>query len=213
MKISTGTKTLDELLLGGIRTKVPTILFGIPNLGKSWFCFQMSAMATRPVKVGGLNKKVLYLDTESFFFDEEVEERFKGFFRNRWKDAKVENIEVVQVPSLFDLGEWFGIEFELVQEEKRTSVIAKFPTERQKKLAKAAGKSKVTSTQKSKDWLEKSKLYPKLATREYGLVIIDSLTVPIKSEIVTSTQNFPARTSVLRMLLGASYPLAQRSME
>ena len=26
----------------------------------------------------------------------------------------------------------------------------------------------------------------------------------------TSTQNFPARTSVLRMLLGASYPLAQR---
>jgi len=207
--ISTGTKTLDALFDGGLKTKVVTLLFGIPNLGKTWFCFQMAAMCTRPVKVGGLGKKVLYIDTEGFFFTEDTIERFKNYFKKRWPDCDVNKIEVMQVEDIFRLGDLWGIEFEIIQEDKRVTTVAKFPTDRQKKIA--AGKSKkVKHSEKLRDWLERSPIWKKLESKDYGLVIIDSLTIPIKSEIPTSTQNFPARTSLLQILLGACYPLARR---
>jgi len=208
--ISTGTKTLDALMEGGIRTKVPQILFGIPNLGKTWACFQISAMCTRPKKVGGLEKKVLYLDTEGFFFTEDVFDRFSSYFEKRWSDFDKSKIEIKQIPSIFDLGNLFGIDFTLKHGESKVTVDAKFPTKRQKKIAKTKGKTQIKETAKALDWVEQAPLYDKLKNKEYGLVVIDSITVPIKSEIVTATQNFPARTSILKILLGATFPFAQR---
>jgi len=229
--LSTGSKVLDSLMDGGLRAKVISLLFGIPNLGKTWFCYQVACMCTRPEKVGGLEKKVLYLDTEGFFFDEDTIKRFAGYFKKRWPDCKPENIEILQISDIFQLGEQFGIQFEILQEDKRVTVLAKFPTERQKKLAeakKAKAKTKdekpkegkkekepkedadVESTKKDKDWLEKAPLWQKIKTGGYGLLVIDSVTIPIKSEIPTATQNFPARTSLLQTLLGACFPIARR---
>jgi len=208
---STGSKTIDRLFAGGMRTKIPWILFGAPNLGKTWFCFQIASMCTRPVKSKGLNKKVLYLDTEGFFFTEDTVERFNSYFQKRWPDVNPDMIEIEHVPSIFTLGELFGITFEIHQEDKRFTVGAKFPTKRQRKLAKTAGRSKITSSVKLSDWMEHSELWERLQTKEYGLLIIDSLTTPIKSEIPTSTQNFPARTSLLQILLGACYPFSREN--
>ena len=207
--ISTGTKTLDALMDGGLKTKVPTILFGIPDLGKTWFCFQMACMCTRPPSKGGLGKKVLYLDTESFFFTEDTRERFLNYFKKRCPDIDEEKLEIVCVEDIYELGKLFGIVFEIRVSEARITVDAKFPTARQIKLA-SKGKSQLKETLRDAKWYEHAPLFKKLSSGEYGLVVIDSITVPIKSVIPTQTQNFPARTSILTILLGAAYAFAKK---
>ena len=210
--IPSGCKALDEVLVGGLKTSVTTLVFGIPNLGKTWLCYQLACMCTRPVKSGGLGKKALYLDTEGFFFTEDTVDRFAGYFKKRWPDCDPKKIEIIHVPSIFDLGELFGMQLDIHIEESRVSVITKYPTEAQKKIAQGKGKSKVdTTTSKDKDWLEKAPIYQKVKTGEFGLLIIDSITIPIKSEIAAATQNFPARTSIVSAILGACYPIARRA--
>lgn len=210
--ISSGCKSIDEVLVGGLKTTVTSLLFGIPNLGKTWLCYQMACMCTRPVKVGGLGKKALYLDTEGFFFTTDTVQRFASYFKKRWPDCDPDKIEIIHVPDIFELGDLFGMQLDIKQEESRVSVITKYPTEAQKKLAQGKGKGKVdTPTNKDKDWLEKAPIYQKTKTGEYGLLVIDSITIPIKSEIASATQNFPARTSLVSAILGACYPIARRA--
>jgi len=210
--ISTGSKSIDEVMAGGLKTQVTSLLFGIPNLGKTWLCYQIACMCTRPVKVGGLGKKAAYLDTEGFFFTEDTIERFATYFKQRWPDCDPKKVELIQIADIFELGEQFAMQVDIKQEENRVSVITKYPTSIQKKLATGKGKNKVdTTTNKDKDWLEKSPLFQKLKTGDYGLVIIDSITIPIKSEMPSATQNFPARTSLVSAILGACYPMARRA--
>lgn len=209
--ISTGSKALDWAMDGGLKSQVISILFGIPNLGKTWLCYQLACMCTRPEKVGGLGKKALYYDTEGFFFTEDTIQRFAKYFKARWPDCDPTKIEIVQIESIFTLGQEFGMQIDIKQEQSRTSVITKFPTARQEKIATKKGKSGVdTTTNKDKDWLDQTPIFDKLKERDYGLLIIDSLTIPIKSEIASTTQNFPARTSLVSAILGACYPLARR---
>jgi len=206
--IKTGCQTLDDLLCGGVPTGVPLLIFGMPNLGKTWLCFQLACMCTRDPKYGGLGKKVLYLDTESFFVGNTFD-MFYGYFKKRWPDLPDKpKIELEIVPDIFTLGRLFGVQFEILQEDKRVSVVAKFPTERQTKIAKTKGKLPSTSVQRE-DWKERSPIWQKLSSGEYGMVVIDSITVPIKSVIPSTTQNLPARTSLLQILLGAMYTFAR----
>lgn len=210
--LSSGCKAIDEVMAGGLKTQVTTLLFGIPNLGKTWLCYQFCCMCTRPVKSGGLGKKAVYFDTEGFFYTQDTIDRFASYFRKRWPDCKPENIEMIQVPDIFELGEHFGMQIEIKQEDARVSVITKYPTSMQKKIARSKGKASVeTTTVKDIDWLEKAPIYQKLKTGEYGIFVIDSLTIPIKSEMPTASQNFPARTSLVSAILGACYPLARRT--
>jgi len=212
--ISSGTKGIDAMMAGGLKTSVPSLLFSIPNLGKTFMCYQFACSCTRPVASGGLGKKVIYIDTEGFFFTPDTVERFNKFFTDRWTDCDPSKIEIMQIPDIFELGELFGMQLDIKQEESRVSVTVKYPTSRQVTLAKSQKKkSRVdTATNKDKDWLNKSPLYQKLSEKEgeYGLIVLDSLTIPIKSEIASVTQNFPARTSLVSALLGACYPIARR---
>jgi len=172
----------------------------------------MACMCTRPIKAGGLGKKVIYIDTEGFFFTEDAVKRFAEYFKKRWPDCDPSKIEFEQIPDIFDLGKLFGMQIDIKQEESRVSVIVKYPTDRQTSLAKGKGKRKVdTTTNKDKDWLDKAPIYQRVKNKEYGLIVIDSLTIPIKSEIAAATQNFPARTSVVAGILGACYPIARRA--
>jgi hypothetical protein len=199
---------------GGIPVGAPSLMFGIPNLGKSFFCFQIACMCTRDKAHGGYGKKVLYLDTENFLTGDTFE-RFFSFFKKRWPDLPRDMIEVVNMENLYALGEYFGIVFEMKQEDQRTTAIAKFPTEMQKKLANTAvrtGKksdAEIKETRKDKNWQVRSPIWQRVATGDYGLVILDSITVPIKTEIAATTQNLPARCSILTCLLGALYPIAK----
>ena len=205
--LSTGCKPLDNLLLGGFPLGAPSLVFGMPNLGKTWLCFQTACSCTREEKYGGLNRPALYLDTESFFTPV-IFDRFYGYFRNRWKDLSSEpRIDLLRIKDIFDLGARFGIQYEIIQEERRVSAIAKFPTERQSKLAEKKG-GPVKQTQQSSDWLKESEVWKRMEEKNYGVLILDSLTVPIKSVIPKGTQHLPGRGTLVTSLLGTLYPIA-----
>lgn len=207
-KFSTGSKDIDRLMDGGISLGAPSLLFGIPNLGKTWFCFQIACMCTRDQKHGGLGRPVLYLDTETFFTPD-VFDRFYAYFRKRWPDLPAKPmIEVRIVKDIFELGKLFGIHYEIIHEDRRVSVVSRFPTHRQEVLA-GKGKSELKETTKSGDYIKDCPLAKELTEKKYGIVIIDSLTAPIKSVIPSASQNFPARASILQELLGTFYTICQ----
>jgi len=207
-KFSTGVTSLDRLLDGGILLGAPALVFGIPNLGKTWLSFQLACMCTRDPKHGGLGRRALYLDTETFF-TKAVFDRFYKYFRKRWPDLPEKPmIDVKIVKDIFELGQLFGIYYEILHEDRRVSVISRFPTKRQKTLYKS-GNTKLKETTKSSKYIEDSEIWDLLKEKNYGLVVIDSITAPIKSVIPSASQNFPARANILQELLGTFYTICQ----
>jgi DNA repair protein RadA len=67
LRCSTGSKALDELLLGGIETQAVTEFYGEFGSGKSQICHTLCAMARQPIELGGLDSGVIYIDTEGTF--------------------------------------------------------------------------------------------------------------------------------------------------
>jgi DNA repair protein RadA len=102
LRCSTGSKSLDELLLGGIESQAVTefygefgselLLGGIESQavtefygefgsGKSQICHTLCAMAKQPINEGGLDGGVIYIDTEGTFRPERLNQiaDSKGF--------------------------------------------------------------------------------------------------------------------------------------
>src|SRR5215212_4794090 len=71
-RCSTGSRALDELLLGGIETQAVTEFYGEFGSGKSQICHTLSAIAPQPREAGGLNGGVIYIDTEGTFRPERL---------------------------------------------------------------------------------------------------------------------------------------------
>ncbi|MCG2879898.1 MAG: DNA repair and recombination protein RadA [Vulcanisaeta sp.] len=71
-RISTGVKSLDELLGGGIETKAITEVVGEFGSGKTQLCHQLSVMVQLPEDKGGLRAKALYIDAENTFRPERI---------------------------------------------------------------------------------------------------------------------------------------------
>lgn len=59
LRISTGSKSLDELLLGGIETQAITEFFGASGTGKTQICHALAVMATKV----GLQGNLVFVDT------------------------------------------------------------------------------------------------------------------------------------------------------
>jgi DNA repair protein RadA len=72
MRCSTGSRSLDELLLGGIETQAVTEFYGEFGSGKSQICHTLAAIAPQPKESGGLNGGVIYIDTEGTFRPERL---------------------------------------------------------------------------------------------------------------------------------------------
>jgi DNA repair protein RadA len=72
MRCSTGSRALDELLLGGIETQAVTEFYGEFGSGKSQICHTLSAIAPQPREADGLNGGVIYIDTEGTFRPERL---------------------------------------------------------------------------------------------------------------------------------------------
>jgi DNA repair protein RadA len=72
LRCSTGSRALNELLLGGIETQAVTEFYGEFGSGKSQICHTLCAIATQPVEAGGLNGGVIYIDTEGTFRPERL---------------------------------------------------------------------------------------------------------------------------------------------
>jgi DNA repair protein RadA len=81
LRCSTGSSTLDELLLGGIETQAVTEFYGEFGSGKSQICHTLCAIARQPIESGGLDSSTIYIDTEGTFRPERVQEiaRARGF--------------------------------------------------------------------------------------------------------------------------------------
>ncbi|HYA84509.1 MAG TPA: DNA repair and recombination protein RadA [Candidatus Bathyarchaeia archaeon] len=73
-RCSTGSRTLDDLLLGGIETQAVTEFYGEFGSGKSQICHTLCAMARQPIQSGGMDTGVIYIDTEGTFRPERVEQ-------------------------------------------------------------------------------------------------------------------------------------------
>ncbi len=66
-RLKTGVSKIDECLLGGIEVGSIVEIFGPARGGKTQWVSQLAVMAQLPLEKGGLEGRVLWLDTESSF--------------------------------------------------------------------------------------------------------------------------------------------------
>jgi len=71
-KLSTGSKSFDDLLNGGLESQSIVELFGEFGSCKTQVCFQLAVNATMPEEKGGLNSEVIIIDTENTFRPERI---------------------------------------------------------------------------------------------------------------------------------------------
>ena len=72
LRLTTGSKALDELLGGGLETQTITEFYGEYGSGKSQVCHQLCVNVQLPPERGGLNGGALYIDTENTFRTERI---------------------------------------------------------------------------------------------------------------------------------------------
>jgi DNA repair protein RadA len=71
-RISTGSKTLDKIIGGGVETQGVTEVFGEFGAGKSQIAHNLCVNVQLPPEQGGLNGKAVYIDTENTFRPERI---------------------------------------------------------------------------------------------------------------------------------------------
>jgi DNA repair protein RadA len=77
-RVTTGAKSLDELLGGGVETQAITEFSGEFGSGKTQLGHQIAVNVQLPVDQGGLGGEVVYIDTESTFRPERIVDMAKG---------------------------------------------------------------------------------------------------------------------------------------
>jgi DNA repair protein RadA len=73
-KLTTGSSKLDELLGGGIETQSTYEFYGKFSSGKSQIGFQLAVNVQLPKNKGGLEGKVIFIDTEGTFRPDRIAE-------------------------------------------------------------------------------------------------------------------------------------------
>ncbi len=73
-RISTGSKSLDDLLAGGIETQAVTEFYGEFGSGKTQICHTLCVTTQTSREQGGLGGSVVYVDTENTFRPERIAE-------------------------------------------------------------------------------------------------------------------------------------------
>jgi len=72
LRLTTGSKAMDELLGGGLETQTITEFYGEYGSGKSQLCHQLCVNVQLPPERGGLGGGALYIDTENTFRTERI---------------------------------------------------------------------------------------------------------------------------------------------
>lgn len=67
LRLTTGSKALDQMVDGGLETQTITEFYGEYGSGKSQMCHQLCVNVQLPPERGGLNGAALYVDTENTF--------------------------------------------------------------------------------------------------------------------------------------------------
>jgi len=211
--ISSGCSTIDRMFNGGLKIVwsekekryigLPHGIFGKANIGKSLLAFQYSINAISQ----GL--PVLYIDTE-LNWDEITREYYIDFLSRRFNVSKEEinkNLHYISAPTIFDLAEQFGILIEIETHGKQTLVRFAYPTARQ--LANMVRTSKVPEKTKfNKEFFKDMPIVKTITDNNIKLVVIDSISAPIKEAIPVNQQNFPQRSNLFTTLLGSINKIA-----
>ena len=71
-RITTGSKSLNELLGGGVETMAITEMYGRFSSGKSQLGFQLAVNVQKPPEEGGLGGATLFIDSEATFRPERI---------------------------------------------------------------------------------------------------------------------------------------------
>jgi len=71
-RITSGSKSFDELLGGGFETQSITELFGEFGSAKTQIAHQLCVTVQLPTDLGGLNKQAFFIDTENTFRPERI---------------------------------------------------------------------------------------------------------------------------------------------
>ncbi len=77
--LTTGSKSLDQLLGGGLETKAITELFGEFGSGKTQIVHQLCVTVQLPEEKGGLGKHAFYIDTENTFRPERIAQMAEAY--------------------------------------------------------------------------------------------------------------------------------------
>ncbi len=77
-KITTGSKALDDLLGGGIETQAITECYGKYGSGKTQVGFELCVNVQLPKEQGGLNAGAVFIDTESTFRPDRIQQIAKA---------------------------------------------------------------------------------------------------------------------------------------
>jgi len=72
LRLTTGSRMLDELMGGGLETQTITEFYGEYGSGKSQICHQLCVNVQLPPERGGLGGAALYIDTENTFRTERI---------------------------------------------------------------------------------------------------------------------------------------------
>jgi DNA repair protein RadA len=94
LRLTTGSKALDELLGGGLETQTITEFYGEYGSGKSQICHQLCVNVQLPPERGGLEGGALYIDTENTFRTERIVQMARNLGLN--PEEVVKNIIVAE---------------------------------------------------------------------------------------------------------------------
>ncbi len=94
IKITTGSKALNDLLGGGIETQAITEAYGAFGSGKTQLAFQLSLNVQLPPEKGGLGGNCLYIDTEATFRPDRIIQMAKSMGMD--PDQTLKNIFVAR---------------------------------------------------------------------------------------------------------------------
>lgn len=72
LRLSTGSKVVDDLVGGGLETQTISEFYGEFGSGKSQLCHQLCVNIQLPPEEGGLDGSALYIDTENTFHTERI---------------------------------------------------------------------------------------------------------------------------------------------
>ena len=77
-KLTTGSKSLDELFGGGLETQAMSEFYGEFGSGKTQLAHQLAVTVQFPQEKGGLNGSVIIVDTENTFRPERIKDMAEG---------------------------------------------------------------------------------------------------------------------------------------
>jgi len=184
--LKTGSEVIDELFGGGLPYGVVSGIYGKAMTGKSMFGYQVGLSN---IKNGG---KTLYIDTEGIREQDIRKLLYK--FGERWDLTKGEidknfiiksTLGHPQYNSLQTLFMFFG-EVLMIDQSDKGKLTVNFRTKKSTPLIKPES-------------LEK-----------FSMIILDSLTNPLKTTIGSNTSNLPARAQVEERLYAIFSHLATR---